>query len=184
MKLTANDIRRKLEAGRDYKAPDFAKLILNNHLETDLLKLAIDKDSILSNRAMWILWHCSVIDYKRVEPFLNKLITHLNNKAIPSGVVRCFLALFQENPVPEKHHSFILDKCYSYITNSTEAIAVRAFAMTVAFNVSKNYTELLQELEATLLHLSVEEESAAIRARTKNTLKSINQFKKKSKGNS
>src|ERR1700752_5544082 len=123
MSLTENDIRQKLEAGRDYKAPDFAKQIIKNKLESTLFKLSFDSDPLLSNRAMWILWHCSIIDYNSIKPFINKLILHLNNKAIPSGVVRCILSLFQEEPVPEKHHAFMLDKCYGYITNSTEAIA-------------------------------------------------------------
>lgn len=177
MKLTAADIKSKLEAGRDYKAPDLAGLVLNNKLESALFKFSVDKDPLLSNRAMWILWHCSMIDYDRIKPFLEKLILHLEDKTIPSGVVRCILSLFQEKTVPEKYHSYMLDKCYGYIVNSAEAIAVRAFAMTVAFNISKNYPDLMRELEAILQHIPISEESPAIKARTKDTLKLIQKYK-------
>lgn len=181
MSLTASDIRQKLEAGRDYKAPDFAQQIIKNKLVSALFKLSLDKDPVLANRAMWILWHCSIIDHTVVKPFHDKLILHLSDKTIYSGVVRCILSLFQEEPVPEKYHSFMLDKCFGYITNSSEAIAVRAFAMTVAFNISKNYPELLKELEATLQHIPISEESPGIRARIKNTLKDIQKFRNKLK---
>lgn len=179
MSLTALDIKNKLEAGRDYKAADLAREIIRAGQEPALFKLSIHKDPILSNRAMWILWHCSMIDYNCVKPFLNKLILHLENKTIPSGVVRSILSLFQEEPVPEKYHSFMLDKCFGYITDSTGAIAVRAFAMTVAINISKNYPELLKELEATLQHLPISEESPGIRSRAQKILKLI----QKAKGN-
>lgn len=179
MSLTASDIKQKIRAGRNYKAPDLARQIIESGLESALFTLSMDQDPLVSNRAMWILWHCGIIDYNTVKPFLNKLILHLDNKDLPSGVVRSTLSLFQEEPVPEKYHSFMLDKCFGYISNSAEAIAVRAFAMTVAFNISKNYPELLQELEATLQHLPISEESAAIRARTKNTLKLIQKFRNK-----
>lgn len=178
MKLSSTDIRKKLEDGRDYKALEFAQKILENNLEKDLFKLSIDEDPVLCNRAMWILWHCSIIDYGRIKPFLTKLIIHLNNKTIPTGVVRCILAMFQEESVPVKFESFMLDKCFGYILDSTQAIAVRAFAMTVVLNISKKYPELLQELKSTLLHLPLNEESPGIRTRTRNTLKQIEKYQR------
>lgn len=177
MKLSSKDIIDRLEAGREHHISEFAKQIIQNKLVATLFKLSIDKDPIISNRAIWILWHCSLIDYASVKPFLNRLIIHLNNKNIPSGVIRSVLSLFQSEPVPVKYHSFMLDKCFGYITNSAEAIAVRAFAITVAFNISKNYPELLQELETILGHLPIHEESPGIRTRTKNTLKLIQKHK-------
>jgi hypothetical protein len=61
--------------------------------------------------------------------------------------------------------------------NPSDAIAVRAFAITVAFNISKQYPELIQELEIILNHLNLTEESAAIKARVKSTLKEIKKLK-------
>ena len=67
----------------------------------------------------------------------------------------------------------MLDKCYSYIKNAGEAIAVRAFAMTVVFNISKPYPELLNELKSVLIHVNHPDESPGVKSKVKNTLKDI-----------
>lgn len=158
---------------RNFNAKNLAQTILANHLENKLLVLALDKDEVISNRAMWVLNHCSDLDAERIKPFHVKLIHHLKNKHIHSGVIRSILRIFQTQHVPKKLESFMLDTCLDYIKNPSEAIAVRAFGMTVAFNISKPYPELLNELSIILNHLSVTEESAGVRNRTKNILKAI-----------
>lgn len=178
MKLNKIEIRQKLETGRDYNGEEIARAILENSLEKELFKMALDKDPVLSNRAMWILWHCSNIDYERIKPFINKLIEHLNDKSVPSGVIRCILGLFQEKPVPLKHETFMLDRCFAYIVNTSQAIGVRVFAITVGFNISKKYPEIMEELKSILLHLPINEESPGIRARINNTLKQIEQYQR------
>ena len=158
---------------RNFKAPELAKTILANHLEKQLLNFALDKEQLVSNRAMWVLNHCNDLDFNRIKPFYVKLINHLKNKNIHSGAIRSILRMFQKQPVPKKYESFMLDKCFEYIKNPLEAIGVRAFAMTVAYNISKPYPDLLNELFIVLNHLSITELSAGIRSKTKNTMKEI-----------
>ncbi len=158
---------------RNFNAKELAQAILRDHVEDELLVLALDKNELISNRAMWVLNHCSELDFERVKPFHTKLINHLKHENIHSGVIRSVLRIFQGHPVPKKHETFMLDKCFDYIKNPSEAIAVRVFAMSVAFSIAKPYPELLNELAILLNHLSVTEESAALRSRTKHTLKAI-----------
>lgn len=158
---------------RNFNPKELAKTILVNHLEHKLLILALDKDEMISNRAMWVLNHCADLDFERIKPFHTKLINHLKNKKIHSGVIRSILRIFQNQTIPKKLESFMLDKCLEYIKNPSQAIAARAFAMTVALNISKPYPELLNELTIILTHLNITEESAAVNARAKMTLKAI-----------
>lgn len=177
MKGNKTDIQDKLEAGRDYKAPTLASEILKNNQLKDLVKIVVEhKDPVVNNRAMWILWHCSNIDYSKVTPYHKILIELLKREKNHSGVIRLILALFQTELPPIEYQSFLLDKCYSYLSNAAEPIAVRAFAMTVIFNISKSYPELLQELKTTLQHLPISEESAGIKVRIKNTLIAIDKI--------
>jgi hypothetical protein len=164
---------------RNFNAKELAKTILANHLEEKLLTFALDKDHVISNRAMWVLNHCADINFESVKPFHLKLINHLKNKNLHSGVIRSVLGIFQEQPVPKKTKAFMLDKCYEYIKNPTEAIAARAYAMTIVFNISKPYPDLLQELSIVLTHLNITQESAAINAKVRNTLKAITKIKPK-----
>ncbi len=128
---------------------------------------------------MWVLNHCNDLAFERIKPFYVKLVNHLKNKSIHSGVIRSILRMFQKQPVPKKLESFMVDKCFEYIKNPSEAIAVRAFAMTIVFNISKPYPELLNELTIVLNHLDVTEQSAGLSNRTKNTLKEITKLKLK-----
>jgi hypothetical protein len=165
---------------RNFKAPALAKLILDNKLENELLAFAFDKDPLVSNRAMWVVTHCSDLEPSRIKPFHAKLISHLKQKGIHSGVLRSILHIFQSQKVPKKWETFLLDKCFEYVQNPSEAIAVRAFAMTVIYNISKPYPELLTELSAVLSQLIAVDESAAVKARSRNILKVIanNKYKK------
>ena len=72
----------------------------------------------------------------------------------------------------------MLDLCYRYLKNPSEAIAVRAFSITVIYNISKPYPELLQELLMVLNELSPHEDGAAMRSRIKNTTKVIHKLMK------
>ena len=158
---------------REFKAPILAKIILDYGQENELKKLALEKDHLLSSRAMWVLGHCSDIDYDRIKPFQIELIQNLTHKDLHNGVIRNTLRLFQKHSIPNKYESFMLDKCYEYIKNPTEAIAVRAFAITVVYNISKIYSELLNELNVVLTHMSNHEEPPGIQSRIKNTIKKI-----------
>jgi hypothetical protein len=179
MKAKINSNLSLVFENRNFKAPELAKTILINHLEKELLISALDKDPLVSNRAMWVLNHCADLDFDRVKPFQAKLINHLKNKNVYSGVIRSILRIFQKHPIPKKQESFMLDKCFEFIRNPAEAIAIRVFAMTIVFNISKPYPELLNELSIVLNHLNITEESAAVRARIKNTLKENSKLKLK-----
>jgi hypothetical protein len=180
MKINKLNIIDELVADiRVFKAPVLARQILEFKQENELIILALDKDQLLSSRAMWVLGHCSDIDYNRVKPFLNILIDNLKHPNLHNGVIRNTLRLFQKHTVPKKQESFLLDKCFEYIKNPTEAIAVRAFAMTVIFNISKPYPELLDELLMILNDLSIHDNGPGIRSRLKNITKEIHKLKRK-----
>lgn len=162
---------------RGFKAPDLAKRVLKNQLLGELVDCALDKDHLLSSRAMWVLGHCSDSDYNSIKIYHDRLIQNLENPGLHNGVIRNTLRLYQKHPVPEKHHAFLLDTCYGYIKDPSEAIAVRAFAMTIVFSISKPYPELLDELSMVLRHPHTDEESPGIRSRSRNILKEIDKLK-------
>lgn len=164
---------------RNFKAPVLAKTILSKNLEKELLVFALDKDQLISNRAIWVLNHCADIEPDRIKLFHSKLISHLKNKNLHNGVIRSVLRIIRNHPVPKKQESFMLDKCLEYIKNPSEAIAVRAFAMPVAFNIAKPYPELLNELEIILRNFNIAEESAGIKVTIRNTLNKIAKLKVK-----
>lgn len=164
---------------RGFKAPDLAKQVLRENSVAELIDCALSDDQLLSSRAMWVLGHCSDLDSQAVEPYYNVLIENLEKPGLHNGVVRNTLRLFQEQVPPEKYQTFLLDKCYGYISDPAEAIAVRAFAIRVVYLIAEAYPELLSELKTVLSHLPEQEESPGIRSRVRNTLKAIAKLQKK-----
>ena len=49
--------------------------------------------------------------------------------------------------IPEEYQSQLIDQLFELLSDPKEESAVKAFAMTVAYNVVKQYPELGQELK-------------------------------------
>lgn len=176
---TSNGLRAELtEDIRGFKAPVLARTVLKQGLVAELVACALDADELLSSRAMWVLGHCADADYEAVRPHHLRLIKNLESAGLHNGVIRNTLRLFQEHPVPESQQAFMLDTCYAYLNDRSQAIAVRAFAIRVVFNLSAPYPELLAELKTVLLHLAEEEEAPGVRSRVRNTLKAIDRLQR------
>ncbi|MES2512964.1 MAG: hypothetical protein V4580_02425 [Bacteroidota bacterium] len=174
------DIKETL-SGRDYKAPALANYILEHHLENELVDYALAQSNEIEWRGIWIVDHCSEIDEKRIKPFHERLIKNLKKEKLHGSVIRCTLRIFQTQVIPKRQESFLLDKCYTYLKNPYWPIAIRSSSITVIFNISKRYPELIEELKVCLLHLMPSEADAAITSRIRSTLKEIEKLQPKSK---
>jgi len=82
---------------RNFKVHELAQQVLDLKLENELLEYSLSKDQLVSNRAIWVLTHCSDIDFKRIKPFHLKLVSHLKNENLHSGVIRSILRFFKTN---------------------------------------------------------------------------------------
>lgn len=176
MKLQIDIVSILALKNRNFKATDLAMTIFANNLEQELLALALEKDSLISNRAMWVLSHCNELDSDRIKLFYNILINHLKNDYIEEGVIRSILKIFQTGTVPKKQESFMIDICYSYFKSQSKSIAIRVFAISVIFNIAKQHSELLNELFIVLNQFSHERNGPAIDCRIKSTIKKINKL--------
>jgi hypothetical protein len=94
---------------REFKAPALAQKIINNNQIAELVSLAFEKDHLLSSRAMWVLGHCSDLDYDCTKPYHIKLVNNLKQNSLHNGVIRNTLRLFQKHPVPKKTESCFFD---------------------------------------------------------------------------
>ncbi|MCC6182290.1 MAG: hypothetical protein IT237_10680 [Bacteroidia bacterium] len=163
---------------RTFKAPQLALYILKHQLIDELIAFAMDTDALLSSRAMWVLGHCSDIDYDCIAGYHQTLINNLKREGLHNGVIRNTLRLYQKHPVPSNQESFMFDTCMKYFTNPSQAIAVRTFAITVAYHIALQYPELLNEFTLLITHLPLADEPPAIQSRVRNTLKAMAKIQK------
>lgn len=112
-----------------------------------LMDLFLSPDNRLAQRAAWVMSHCVERQPNLAIPHLPKMVKQLyisKEDAIKRNVLR----ILQFVELPSDLWGETLEKCFEYLESNNEAIAIRAFAMTVAYNISQNVPELKPELKA------------------------------------
>ena len=59
-----------------------------------------------------------------------------------------------------------MDICFRYVESPNEAVAIKAFSLTVLYNLSKLYPEIIPEVK-TLIEIQWPKQTAAFRVRAK-----------------
>ena len=105
------------------------------------------------------------------DPYYDKLIDLALNPT-SSGSRRNVMRTLQFLPIPEEYSGTLYDICSDWILDLKQAIAVRAFAMEVAYNIGKDYDEICRELQF-MAEQCMKDESAGVRSKAKNLLKKL-----------
>lgn len=155
-----------------------ASFVIKQNQITDLMNCVFGADKKLSDRALWVMSHCSDLEPTCIKPYYEKLILKLNEGNLSDAFKRNTLHLFLNNEIPTMQQSFMLNICYRYLQNSTEAIAVRALCIPIIFYLSKPYPELIQELTLVLRHILSQENPPALLAKARIVLKQIEKMKR------
>jgi len=134
-----------------------------------LFSLLIKNEEIISQRAAHSVDHCLRRDPSLILPYLDRLVANLTVPNQHNSIVRTSLRAMGTIPIPEHLQGELLDLCFQFILNEKYAIAIRAFSITVAYNIAKSYPELLTELKYIIENFP-DHESAALRSRSKKTL--------------
>ena len=132
----------------------------------ELFNLFLHDEYRVVQRAAWPLSYCVIEHPQLISKHFSKLIKNLHKKGIHDSVKRNTMRLLQDIDIPEKFHGEIMDICFKYISSITEAVAIKAFSLTVLQQLSKKYPEIKNEIK-----LIVEErwqhETAAFKTRAK-----------------
>lgn len=124
-------------------------------------------------RASWVI---SMIAEKHPEilyPYLPSLIKCLDREGIPVALKRNVIRILQFMPVPLECHGNVVQKCFGFLEDPGETVAVRCFSMTVLARLGALYPEISGELKVLLSYLMEEEGSAGFRSRSLRTLKAL-----------
>lgn len=131
----------------------------------ELMGIFLNGEYRLTQRAAWPMSYVAIEHPTLIKPYLEKLISILTEKNHHPAVTRNILRLLQEIEIPEKFHGKLVDICFNFITNQTQPLAIRAFAITVAANICVLYPELKNELKLILNDLNQFPQAAAIKVR-------------------
>ncbi|MEM6316043.1 MAG: hypothetical protein AAF960_00145 [Bacteroidota bacterium] len=130
----------------------------------------------VTQRAAWIMMHCVEKYPFLLNKHLEKLVHNLQNKNLHVAVKRNTVRVLQDVELPEDLMGIAADCCFGYLLDPKEAVAVRAFSMTVLYNICKKEPDLSEELR-----LVIEEHlpygTAAFQSRGKKILKALQKLR-------
>lgn len=136
-----------------------------------LFRLFLNDEYRVVQRAAWPLSNCVIAHPRLIHKNFSRLLKNLHKPGIHDAVKRNTMRLLQDIDIPKKFQGEIMDICFHYIASPHEAVAIKAFSLTVLDNLSKTYPEIKPEIK-----LLIEErwhyETAAFKSRAKKMLKS------------
>lgn len=169
---------------------DLQKEILKEHSKTQTLKIVryvgndpvrfselvtlfLTGSSRVTQRSAWPLSICVEHHPELVKPHVKKLIKNLKKPVLHNAVKRNTMRLLQFIEIPKSLYGEIANICFDYLHDNKEAIAVRAFSMTVLANIAKTNSDLKREL-ILILEDILPYGSAGLISRARNTIKQLN----------
>jgi hypothetical protein len=138
----------------------------------ELFSLFLTDEYRVVQHAAWPLSYAVINHPAFIRKHLSKLIACLDKPGVHDAVKRNTLRLLQEIVIPKKHHGRLMDACFRYISSVQEPAAIKAFALTVLQNLSKQYPAIIPEIKL-VIDENYEHETPAFRSRAKRFLKSI-----------
>lgn len=138
----------------------------------ELFDLFLNDEYRVVQRAGWPLSYAVSAHPKFIQKHFSRLLKNLQKPGLHNAVRRNTVRLLQDVTIPQKFQGQVMDLCFEYINSPTEAIAVKAFALTVLDNLSQQYPEIKPELR-TIIEDRWDYETAAFRSRAKKILKKL-----------
>ncbi|MFT7611764.1 MAG: hypothetical protein ACI9J3_000710 [Parvicellaceae bacterium] len=140
-----------------------------------LMEVFYGEDTRLSQRAAWSMSEIAIKSPDLLLSHLGKMIDLLPKKE-PDAIKRNILRTFQFIDLPEKYAGLAFENALNLLIDPTNAIAIRAFAITIVTKICNQYPELKNEVLGALDMIMEEDITAAIKVRCRNSLSTLNQL--------
>ena len=138
----------------------------------ELMQCFIDGPVQITQRAAWPMSFIAQKHPQLLNKYYSLFIELLNQPNKHDSINRNILRAFQFVEIPKKHEGNVLDVSFKLLNSPNEPISVKAFSMTVIFNLSKKYPDIVPELKASIEYL-MPNASAGIKSRSNKILRAI-----------
>ncbi len=129
-------------------------------------------DYRLSQRAAWSVSWAAKNKPALIEPYIGVLVKRLQEPNVHPAVVRNAVRILEDIFIPEQFHGEVMNACFGFIETPSTPPAIKAFSLTVLFNLTKQYPEIKPELKL-IIEERWDTETAAFKSRGRKILKSI-----------
>lgn len=140
---------------------------------SELVSILLKGDNNIQPRAAWALSYCVEKKPSLLIPkYLNLFVKEVKKNAMHDAIKRNIVRALQYVRLPKKNQGVVADLCFQFLENPREAVAIKAFSMTVLANIVKENPEMKREL-ILIIQKQLPYSSPAFTARAKKT---INEF--------
>lgn len=160
---------------------DIKEIISNIKDEKDLeylFSFALHEDDSVRYQTLWVLTHLKN-DQKKWLQQKQEILIDSALKEKHDGSTRLWLTLLEQQDLRGCESVSLLNFCLESIVSPNLAVAIRSVAIKIAFELSKSYTELLDELKTTLHLLENEDLAPSVKHSYKKILREIEKASKK-----
>lgn len=156
-------------------------LRISKYIGNDAARFAVLMDIFfkdknrLSQRAAWVM---SVTAEKKlflIMPYFEQMLKHLSLNEKPV-IVRNIVRVLQYIEIPEVLLGETFEKAYTLVAHRESPIAIKAFSVTILYNVCKKEPELKNEV-ADLIQMQLPGASSGLKNRCLKVLKDLENLK-------
>jgi hypothetical protein len=132
----------------------------------ELFNLFLNAEYRVAQRAAWPVSY-SVIDHPvLIKDNFGKLIDNVRKPGLHDAIKRNTIRLLQTVDIPEKYEGAVMEICFQYLESPLEAVAIKAFSITVLSNLAKKYPEIIPEIKL-IIEEQLPHQTAAFKSRAK-----------------
>jgi hypothetical protein len=140
---------------------------------SDLIHILLTDEYRVVQRAAWIVSEVATLYPKAIEKYVPALVAKLKDNTAHIAVKRNVYRILQFLPIPEAVHADLMNICFDSLTDPKEALAVRAFAMSILGNLAVIYPEIGQEIKIIIEDALQHEAAPSFISRAKKVLKQL-----------
>lgn len=134
-----------------------------------LFHLFLTDEYRVVQRAAWPVSYAAINHPGFIAKHFGQLIKKLKQPVLHDAVKRNAMKILQDIPIPKRYHGAVMNICFDYIIDPDEKPAVKAFSLSVLYNLSQQYPDIKQELKTTI-ESRWEFESTAFKSRARKIL--------------
>ncbi len=138
-----------------------------------LMDLFLHDEYRVVQRAAWIISMAAEAHPAVAEVHLPAMVQRMSDNGVPVAVKRNVVRILQFVNIPGALHGEVMNACFDLLADPQEAIAVRAFSMTVLANLAATYPDIKQELKTIVEDALQHNPSAGFRSRARKVLKTL-----------
>ncbi len=138
-----------------------------------LIHIFLHDEYRVVQRAAWIVSDVATLHPDSMAKHVPALVEKLTDKGAHIAAKRNVYRVLQFLALPEAVHGALMNYCFDSLTDPKEALAVRAFAMSILARLVKDYPEIKNELKLVIEDALLQETAPSFKSRARHVLKQI-----------